>query len=143
MKNDARRLNEEADEIIEELKKTRARLSDMARIGHYGGVVTWDALDSIKVGMPFSPASGIVMHRIADNLPGVILIFARMEPGAYLLTHEHDCWERGTVLWGETLVNDGRHHPFESFLFEPGERHRLFSQTGCAMILTYRKEKPA
>lgn len=137
------RLIKDQDQIIAELQRTRERLADMSRNTRDGGLIPFPDLDVIDIGEPYSPTAGVTMHRLPSDRPDLILFFVRMEPGAYLRVHEHDCYERGAVLWGETFVNDARLHPFETFVFPPGDRHRIFSRPGCGLILMYGKEKPA
>jgi len=131
------------EEIIAELKRTRERLAEISNQTQDGGVIPFPALEVIEPGEPFSPVSGITMHRLPSDRPDLLLFYVRMEAGAYLRVHEHDCWERGTMLWGDTFVNDSRLHAFETFLFPPGDRHRIFTRPGCGLILMYGKEKPA
>lgn len=126
-----------ADEILDDIAKAKIKRQNIAAELKGGGTVTREELQAIKPGEAFIGLPGIVCYRLVTADPNQIILIVDMGPRSYFRLHDHDCPELGQIIEGEVEVNDMLCRFLDTFYFTPGERHRLFTKTGCRIIVEF------
>jgi anti-sigma factor ChrR (cupin superfamily) len=91
--------------------------------------------------LSFAPfREGITIHRLyGDGQGGPASAILRYQPGATVPLHEHMGWEHVLVLEGEQTDERGRYEAGTLLMSQPGSRHSVRSETGCAALLFWEK----
>ena len=86
------------------------------------------------------PQAGVWWHPITDNREtGEATYYARYEPGAASVPHEHPLVEEFLVVEGEFVDHDGRVFKAGDFVsYQPGTRHWSHAPQGCLLLVFLR-----
>ncbi len=91
----------------------------------------WKDLDF----QPFKP--GISAHWLLTGEPGIAILW--YEPGAQAPLHLHVDVETILVLDGSQSDDNGTYEKGDYIINPKGSQHRVWSEEGCVVLLTYTK----
>ncbi|MEO0626648.1 MAG: hypothetical protein AAFY91_06645 [Bacteroidota bacterium] len=126
-----------ADAIINDLLSHRQVMESMGRQFYQKGTITHEEISLIEPGKPFVIIPGITSYRIPTLNPFQVVLHVIMGPRAIFKIHSHDCPEAGTVIQGECEVNKATYKFMQSFSFNTGEEHQIYSEHGCSMTIDF------
>jgi anti-sigma factor ChrR (cupin superfamily) len=75
-----------------------------------------------------------ILHESPDGARVAVLRYAA---GAEVPSHRHEGYEYIYVLQGEQADERGSYSAGSFVVNEPGETHRVFSKTGCVVLITW------
>ena len=100
--------------------------------------ITRDLLGGGWEGLEFEPfRPGITAHWLLTGEPGIAIL--RYEPGAEAPLHLHVDVETILVLAGAQSDEFGTYAKGDFVINPKGSQHRVWSDDGCVVLLTYTK----
>ena len=83
--------------------------------------------------------SGVEIHVLHEAPDGARAAILRYAPGAEVPAHRHEGYEYIYVLEGEQSDERGAYGAGSFVVNEPGMTHRVFSKTGCAVLIIWQR----
>jgi anti-sigma factor ChrR (cupin superfamily) len=90
--------------------------------------------------LPFQELrSGVEIHVLHEAADGARTAILRYAAGAEVPAHRHEGYEYIYVLQGEQGDERGRYSAGSFVVNEPGMTHRVFSETGCVVLIIWQR----
>jgi hypothetical protein len=120
----------------------QTRLAGISAQLALGGTIARRDIALIRPGEPYH-LHGTVTYRIPTEDSEQVLLLLVIPAGTLLDFHDHDCPERGTVLWGDVEVNGARYAFMQQYRFGSFEAHAFRAWSDSGVLLEFPpNEKP-
>lgn len=144
---DASRLEEKRRQLEQEVDAWEKGHEKMHKSFSYGGIITYEQLDSYKVSTKEKPigyptGKNCITFRL-PNIGSVILMYTvcvapKGERGRFGL-HGHDCIENNLQLEGNGECKGVICPPFTMVVFDPFEDHDYLLDPGASCLTAFKK----